>query len=221
MSATLIEPRRPGSPASVRAWTVPDVFEVAGLRRQQPTIPAAPSLPTFSAAELAAAHEQGVEDGMRQAREAGALRAAEALSQIAHALQRSAQDATDAAQRSAEALGGVLVDAMRAAFPSLEARFGPAEVVVLVRALLPGLSREPAVRIRVAPHVAAAIAAECAALPDPERARLTVEPDAALGEADLHISWHDGAALRDGAEIRRAVLEALLALAGADERDAA
>lgn len=230
--------------AATRPWIVPDVADVAlpqrprpvvlpplprppperpppghaplehpPLQRPQPQLAAAPG---FSEAELAAAREQGLQDGLSRAAEAGAAQAAQAgraLDDIARSLRAAADAAVELGQRHAAALGGVLLQALAAAFPALEARFGPREARLLARAVLPGLLREPAVSVRVAPAALEALAKELARLPAAARAQVTIEPDEALGDADIRIGWRDGEAVRDGAAIRAAVLEALGVLA--------
>jgi hypothetical protein len=205
----------------ISGWPTSDQPAPERLGAEAPL--AIPAPPSFTAADLAAACEQGREEGAALAARSDTARAARALRDIAAGLDTAAAAAADLADAHAGALAALIVEALIAAFPSLEARLGPAEAAALVDLLLPGLAREPAVSVRVAPGGVAAIEALLTRLPDPRRGRVTVEADARLGDAAVAVEWRDGGAVRDDAAIRAAVLAAIAGLAratGTDGEDA-
>ncbi len=195
----------------IRPWSVPDDFDAGPAPGEVAPRPSAatplPAGPTE--ADVAAARVAGREEGLRERACDAATQSARALQDIAHALARDAVTASTVADRAAAALAHVVARAVVAAFPSLEARFGPTEVAALVRVVLPGLAREPAVLVRLAAASFDAVDAELAGLPPSDRARIELVVDPALGDADVRLSWRDGGAARDGMAIRAAVLAAL------------
>lgn len=209
-----------------RPWNPPDVF--ASSRPPPRIAMGAPvtgavggpvAAPSWTAADIAAAHEQGLHDGAQAAQRDALASIATTLQQIAATVSASAEASAISAQRSADALADVLVRGFVAAFPALEARFGGGEVGLLAAAILPGLAREPALTMRAASGAADALAAVLSRLPSAQQARISIEIDADLGDADLHVVWRDGAAIRDGTAIRDAVFAALDGLAMTERSD--
>lgn len=116
------------------------------------------------------------------------------------------------ARADAEALAGVLCACMGAAFPMLNARHGAAEVEAVIAEILPELTREARLCLRIAPmHVEAMTRLMNGAIPAGVQVRM--EPDADLTEGDFTLEWSHGEARRDSAGIWRRI-EAILAPQG-------
>lgn len=170
--------------------------------------------PCFSAADIAAARAEawaeGHEAGTAEANAATTAATRALLETIAATLQAARAELTEVAERSAEAIARLLLDSLAATFPALCVRHGEGELRALIRTILPALSREPAVTIRVNPAHTPALMRELDRL-DPELVeRVQLIPVEAIPLGDARASWRDGAAQRDAAGLWgqvRAVLE--------------
>ena len=160
--------------------------------------------PTFTAAELAAAREQAWAEGhaaaSQEAAEAqnAALRAS--AGRLVDQLAALTTDLRQEAEQRAEAIADLLLEILAALFPSLSAAHGEQEALALVKALMPGLARMPAVTIRANPCLVATLAREVerADLVDP--AAITVVPSESVPPGDVRLIWAEGGASRDAAE---------------------
>jgi flagellar biosynthesis/type III secretory pathway protein FliH len=179
--------------------------------------------PVYSLANLTAAREAAWHDGhaagLHDAGESDAAATRQAVAAIAEQLAAERDAAAALAEQSAEAIARLLLDSLAATFPALCARHGDAEVRAIVRAVLPGLSQEPAITVRTHPRSARAVAQEIARL-DPDLAAHveTIECDA-MPPGDVRIVWRSGAAMRDAAALWQQVA-AVLAPAGLLRADA-
>lgn len=199
--------------ASPRAWTVLEDIDAPAVSARpvpsstRPPTPPARSGPTEH--DIAVAHAEGVRHGLRAAETGIAERAARALEAIAVAIRTETETAEAVAECCMLALADVVLRALAAAFPSLEATYGPEDAASLVRVVMPGLSREPRVVIRVAADAADAVAAALAGLPTDLRERVELGTDPLLAEHDARLSWRDGGVARDPMAVRADVLSAL------------
>jgi len=175
-----------------------------------------PPLPVFTAAEVAAAradaYAEGHRNGLAQAAADRAEVTRQMLAMIADRLDGAGAEAARVAEDSADAVARLLLGTLATMLPALCSRHGAGEVVALTRAVLPALTREPRVILRVSPHVARVVEQELDRL-DPElRARVSLSPTDAVAPGDVRIAWQDGAAIRDAATLWRKVTEALAPL---------
>lgn len=181
--------------------------------RPRPPASPVPVEPTFSAEEVAAARAagraEGERDGHRVATDALPTRVADLLDRIADRLDTARDVAATEAEIRAVPLAGLLRDALAAAFPAMQARFGEAEIRRMITAILPALARETQVTIHVAPSLDAAVQDALAALPLRRAVPPRVVADAALAEGDIEILWDGGRALRDAAALWREIDAAL------------
>jgi hypothetical protein len=102
-----------------------------------------------------------------------------------------------------------MLTSLAAMFPELCKRHGATEVQAIAREILPTLSKEPAITVRVSAEAAPLIAAEIARL-DPALAgviQLTAAED--FAPSDIKISWQNGAARRDEQSLQNAICAAL------------
>ncbi len=180
-----------------------------------PTAPA-PAVPAFSEADIAAARAAGHEAGERAGRSTEAAaqraRATELLALIAARLDTAEDAALAAAEARARALARLLLDALGAAFPALCARCGEAEMRRVIAAVMPALTREADVTLRVPAALIDAARDELAVLKLRRAVPLRIEADAGLAAGDVAIVWGDGHAVRDGAATWRDIAEALAPL---------
>ncbi len=113
-----------------------------------------------------------------------------------------------------------MLSALAACLPRLCERHGAAEVRALAGALLPALSDEPAIVVRINPAMVPMLQAELAAM-DPDIAgRVQVTAVDAMAPGDARVSWTDGSAVRDTSRVRAAFEDGLAAL-GLLERERA
>lgn len=173
--------------------------------------PAEPALaePMFSATDLDAAREiawaAGHAAGRAQSEQALGEAVRSALDAMSVQLTAAIGTAAAEAEAAAEEIARLLLGALTVALPALSARHGETEVRAVVRAVLPGLMREPEIVVRVSPCVAPAIETEIARL-DPELAgRIRLVPADAMRRGDVRVTWPDGAVARDGRALCREI----------------
>ncbi len=173
--------------------------------------------PTFTADDVAAAREQGFVDGREaalaetaEAQETALTRAAASLAERLAGMERELRAE---AEERAEAMARLLLDVLAALFPVLCAAHNEAESLGLVRALLPGLARQPSVTIRAHPSFAGKLAAEVERLDLLDPGRIQVNTADSIAPGDVRLLWADGAAGREAAQIWQRV-SSVLAAAG-------
>ncbi len=181
--------------------------------RQQPPQQPEPPPPGFTPEDVAVARDAGFAAGERAGRDAAAaelrVRTAETLAVIATRLDGVHEAATEAAEASAAALAQLLLDALGAAFPTLRARHGEAELRRVIAAIAPALTREKQVVLRVHPSLAGAAAEVLATLPPHTGAPPRIEACERIALGDAVVLWDGGSAVRDSAAAWREVAEAL------------
>lgn len=176
-----------------------------------------PTEPVVGQVELTAARQQGFDNGYAAELAAAAgsqaayRTAAEvrALGAISAALETADQQAATVADTAAAALARAVIEAMRAVMPDLIRRTALTETGSMLAQILPGLSREGAVRIEVPTEVAPYVETMLAPLAPEQRDKIliTVNDDMRCGDAQVH--WTCGHARRDPAAIWQTVMEAL------------
>jgi flagellar biosynthesis/type III secretory pathway protein FliH len=169
--------------------------------------------PVFAAADLEAARKQAWQAGHDAASESAehAMQAVlgDAAAAIVAALADARAQAATLAHLAADELARLLLDSLAAAFPALCARHGEAELRALIRILLPALSQEPAVTIRLNPDNVVAVLQAMQRL-DPELAdRVQVVASETIARGDTRITWRNGQAVRDAAAVWAQVAEIL------------
>ena len=170
--------------------------------------------PVFSAAELSAAREEawqdGYDSGLRAVAENDAAAARQTLNSIAEQLSAERAAAAERSEQVAEEIAGLLLDSLAAMFPALCARHGDAEVRAIVRTVLPALTQEQAITVRVHPSTVGAVSQEVGRL-DPDLATHVhiVECDA-VSPGDVRIAWRNGSTARDATDLWQQVAEVLM-----------
>jgi flagellar assembly protein FliH len=171
----------------------------------------------------AAAYEEGVRDGLERAEAERHRAVARTFTVLEERLGTATYQAAQETDRAARSIASLLIQALMKMLPTLCARFGATEIAGVARAVLPGLRQEPRVVVAVSPLVATAVEAELARLGDEFRERAVLAPNEALAPGDVRITWQDGVAARDTADLmqRIATLFTQYGLLGAPETGAA
>lgn len=170
--------------------------------------------PDLQNAALASARADAWAEGYvagRAEAEAEVGRAAAAMVEtLARELIEARRDLTAQCEASAQAIAQLFLDALASVFPLLCERHGPAEARAVARVLLPGLSQEAEIVLRASPTLVADMEEEVLrTIPEDERARVRIVPDATLRPGDLRVRWRAGTAVRDGTALWQAVVAAL------------
>ena len=164
--------------------------------------------PVISAADLAAAREDGYRRGHAEAADAHAVAMARTMAAIASGLDGATEQARSAVEQSAMALSRLVMDTAAAACPALRGRFGAAEINRFLAILLPALAREPLVTISVHPS----LAETASQLAREHGIRHDIVAAARVPPGDAKVDWGDGCAELRGADICAEVLEILQSL---------
>jgi flagellar biosynthesis/type III secretory pathway protein FliH len=177
--------------------------------------PAEPEIiePRFCEADIQAAHAAGRELGMVAGRtEHAAVQSelsAAALAAIGDALAATREDAAAVAQHAAEDLAGTMLAVLQAALPAATDAMAGGEVDALLRTLLPALTREPDVQIRVHADLVDTVTASLHTVLPQFGGRLMISGDAALARTDVEVIWQNGEARRDCAALWAELREVL------------
>lgn len=179
------------------------LFEEDFDRPPPPETPPEPEIiePVYSAAELAAARAEAWREGhdtaQAEAHASDTASAAAALRLIAEQVAASRAEAAIVAEQESGALAGLLMDCLGAAFPVLCAAHGEAELLAIMRILLPALTQEQRVVVRIHPDSALAAQQEIERL-DPDLLPLVeLSPAVAIPRGDIRVAWRGGGAVRD------------------------
>ena len=186
-----------------------------------------PPEPLFSQADLAAVRQEGFDAGHAAGMAAAAAsRAAartaseiQALGTIAALMADARKESARVADLAADALARTVIAAMDGVMPDLIRRSALSEVGAMLALVLPGLSREPAVRVEVPLEIADAIAATLASLPPEQRDTVTVAGLAPMRPGEARVHWAAGHARRQPAQVWEAVMQALHPALGHPELD--
>jgi flagellar biosynthesis/type III secretory pathway protein FliH len=176
-----------------------------------------PIEPLISHVELVAMRQQGFEAGYAAGltAAAGSQAASRTASEIhtlgiiSAAMKDAGLQVASAANEAAAALAKALVAAMDAVMPSLIQRSALNEVGAMLGYVLPGLSREPAIRIEIPHEIAGYIASTVASLALEQRNKISVIGKDNMGPGDVRVHWGSGHARRQPAQVWQAVMEAL------------
>ena len=156
-------------------------------------------------AMLAEAREEAFSAGMAAGREAEResreAAMAESLSRIANAMADARWAADVVAEETAAEMGRLVSDVLALVLPGLAERTASLDAMAFAAGLLPALTAEPRINIRVSPGVATALAEQLAMQPS-----VHVAADSALPGGDVRIDWRDGQAEQRQEAFRSAML---------------
>ncbi len=168
--------------------------------------------PVFSAAELDSARADGRAAGLAEAERSIAASRLQVLRLMAENMGDAREAARNLAAEAAEAAARCMLTALTACLPALCTRHGANEVRAFVRIVLPVLTEEPRITVRVHPHMIAMLQDELAAMDFEVVERITLQPADAIAPGDVRVTWSAGSASRHGARARAAIDEALAML---------
>ena len=178
----------------------------------EPAPPPEPVEPVYTAADLAAAREDGRQAGRTESERSLAAARLQRLDQIANFLAASQASADAVAEAAADAIARTMLSALAACLPALCAQHGAGEVRAVIQAVLPGLAHEPRITVRVNPLLIPAMTAEIADLDSEVAERLLLVPVESMAPGDVRVNWQDGAAIRETGRVCAAVNDVLASL---------
>lgn len=174
-----------------------------------------PAPPSFTLADLEAAQRIARTEAVQAARaewERSALHdRTQSLAAIASAVGEARQEARVLADAVADGTARTMLSMLAVLLPDLCARHGGAEVRTLLRHLLPTLTQQPRIAVRIAPAVLDGVREDLALL-DEELVAAIELTAAPLAPGDARVTWTDGSLVRDQAAIRLAITAALTEL---------
>jgi flagellar assembly protein FliH len=175
----------------------------------------APPPPSFTLEDLEAAQRIARTEAVQAARtewERSALHdRTQSLAAIASAVAGAQEEARTLADVVAEGLARTILSVLAGLLPELCARHGNTEVRALLRHLLPTLTQQPRIAVRVAPAMLNGVREDLALL-DEDLAAAVELIAAPLTPGDARVTWTDGSLVRDQAAIRHAITSALTEL---------
>lgn len=174
-----------------------------------------PAPPSFTLADLEAAQRIARTEAVQAARaewERSALHdRTQSLAAIASAVTGTQQEARALADAVADGTARTMLSMLAGLLPDLCAQHGGAEVRALLRNLLPTLTQQPRITVRIAPSVLDGVREDLALL-DEELVAAIELTAAPLAPGDTRVTWTDGSLVRDQAAIRLAITAALTEL---------
>ena len=168
--------------------------------------------PVFTAADLDAARAEGRQAGLAESANGLAAARVKLLTDVTAGLQDGRDACLQLAESAAETIARTMLSALVACLPALCAKHGETELRALARALLPSLSEEKRIALRVNPLMIPGLSAEIAALDPAITESITLVGVEQMLPGDIKVTWQDGAAIRDTGQVCAAVEDALAAL---------
>lgn len=157
--------------------------------------------PTFSLADLRRAAEHAQEAGRALERQESELNAAslrtDALGRIADALNQARGDADRIAADAASATADTVLAAVAAVLPGFARLRGMDEVAALLRLLLPAMSHEPRLGVRVHPSLIDGLRQDLAPLLQDGSTSIDWLASDAMQPGDVNVRWQNGMMVRD------------------------
>ncbi len=168
--------------------------------------------PVFTAAELEAARADARAIGRAEAERGVAASRLQVLQLIASGMTEAREEAHHIAEQAAEAVARCTLTSLAACLPALCAQHGADELRALIRVVLPALTNEPRITVKLHPHMVAVVRDEIASLEIEAADRITLQPSEAIAPGDARVGWSDGSAGRHAARAQAAVENALAVL---------
>ena len=165
--------------------------------------------PAFGALDMDDARASGFRAGhaaaLAEQAAAAELASGAALSALSASLWDARARTEQMADAAADALARLVLSAAAAMLPMMCRDHGEAEARAVMRAVLPGLSREPRVTVRANPDTLAALRDETAGMDGELTAMLRFTAQDAMPPGDVRVTWNEGAACREAAAIWREI----------------
>jgi hypothetical protein len=160
--------------------------------------------PVFTAAELDAARAEASLAGQADAERGLAGSRTQLLARVASTIEEACAGAREVAEQAAEGVARCMLGALAACLPSLCEQHGAAELRAFVRTLLPALTDEPRVIVRINPAMMAMMQSEIGSLDDEVAERVQLLATEAVPPGDARVTWGEGSAVRDTSRARAA-----------------
>lgn len=157
--------------------------------------------PTFSLADLHRATKRAEQEARAQERQDAATtseaRAADALVRIAEALKINRSESADVAKAAASATADTILAMVAAVLPAFSADRGAQEVTALLQLLLPSMTHQPRLAIRLHPSLIDAVRDALAAALEDGQTMIDWLGSTTMQPGDLSVRWQDGIMFRD------------------------
>lgn len=158
--------------------------------------------PTFSLAELNRAAEHADREARvqerREAADASSVRRTDALMRIADELALIRSDAAQLAVAAASSTAETLLAMVAAVLPAFSATRGKQEASALLHLLLPAMTHQSHLAIRVHPSLVDSLRDELAQALEGSQATVEWLASSSMEPGDLNVRWRDGVMIRDG-----------------------
>jgi hypothetical protein len=168
--------------------------------------------PVFTAGDLDAARAEGRQAGLAESANSLAAARVKLLTDVTAGLQAGRETCQQLAEAAADTIARTMLSALVTCLPALCARHGETELRALARTLLPSLTEEKRIALRVNPLMVPGLSAEIATLDPAIAEAITLVGVEQMLPGDIKVTWQDGAAIRDTNQVRAAVEDALAAL---------
>ena len=157
--------------------------------------------PTFSLADLRRAAERAQEEGRASARREAELavnvRRADALAEIAALLRQSRNELSAVALQSASATADTILAVVASLLPVFARSQARDELAALLRLLLPAMSHEPSLTIRVHPSLIDGLHDDLTDLLEDAQTSVSWIGADNMIQGDLSVRWNGGMMIRD------------------------
>lgn len=194
---------RPYSPSGVLYAEDFDTPEPTVAAAKAPVPQAEPIVvePTFSLADLRRASERAQEEGRalarREAELEASLRKTDALAEIAALLQKTRDDLVGVALQSASATADTVLAMVASLLPAFARSQARNETAALLRLLLPAMSHEPNLTIRVHPSLIDDLRNDLSELLEDGQTSVSWVGSDNVLQGDLNVRWNGGMMTRD------------------------
>ena len=168
--------------------------------------------PVFTAAELDAARADALLAGRAAAERDLTTARNQLLQSLVTGIAETRAAARDIAEQAASGVATCMLSLMAACLPALCAQHGAAELQALVRVLLPALTEEPRVTVRINPQMLPVMQAEIDGLDAEIAERVHLLATDSMPPGDARITWAEGSAVRDTSRARAAFEDGLAEL---------
>lgn len=170
-------------------------------------------VPSFSAEDLEAARQQAYAEGTRDGQQSAMRERAHATRLLLENLNKSLAGAQEAlviqADLVAEELAKTLLTSLCGSLPEMCRSHAEPETRGLIKRIMPGLSREAHLEIRVHPDLVEVVRNELASLRQEMPEKLTVIADTTMEPTDIRANWKGGYLVRSSQLIWQEVREQL------------
>lgn len=157
--------------------------------------------PTFSLADLHRATERAEQEARAQERrdtaKTSSVRTADALARIADALEAARSESAEIATAAASSTADTVLAMVAAVLPAFSAERGAQEVTALLRLLLPAMTHQPRLAVRIHPSLLDGVRDGLSTMLEDGQTTIEWLESTTMQIGDLSVRWQDGTLFRD------------------------